>query len=117
LLAYDGGNKGKEALFAAAYMAERWGAALTVVIALESGTVGQAAVDHAHSYLEMHEVEAAYRVKEAAPAGFILHTAAEQQAQLIVAGGYGHRRFGRRGIGDVVSQLLRDWRGSVLVCP
>jgi nucleotide-binding universal stress UspA family protein len=117
LLAYDGGNKGKEALFAAAYMAERWGAALTVVIALESGTVGQAAVDHAHSYLEMHEVEATYRVKEAAPAGFILHTAAEQQAQLIIAGGYSRRRFGRSGIGDVVSQLLRDWRGPVLVCP
>lgn len=117
LLAYDGGTKSKEALFAAAYMAERWGVSLTVVVALEAGFVDETATDHARAYLEMHEVAAEYIVRQADPTGLILETAAAKASQLIIAGGYNERRFGRRGPGDVVSRLVAEWAGALFICP
>jgi nucleotide-binding universal stress UspA family protein len=117
LLAYDGGQKSKEALFAAAYMAERWGVSLTVVLAPEAGIVEDTDVDHARRYLEMHEVEAAYVVCGADPIGLILDTATEKAVQLIIAGGYSERRFGRLGPGDVVNRLITAWQGALLICP
>jgi nucleotide-binding universal stress UspA family protein len=118
LLAYDGGNKSKEALFAAAYMAERWGVRLTVVLAPEeAGAKDDPAVEHARSYLEMHEIKAEYHICGTDPVGLILETAGDINADLIVAGGYDEYRFGRLGSGSVVSRLIAEWPGALLICP
>jgi hypothetical protein len=117
LLAFDGGLKSKEALFAAAYMAEQWGVSLTVVVAMEAGFVDETAADHARAYLEMHEVEAEFVVRKGDPGDLILETAELKESQLIIAGGYNERRFGRRGPGDVVSRLVAEWEGALFVCP
>ncbi|MFZ0546933.1 MAG: hypothetical protein WAM60_15910 [Candidatus Promineifilaceae bacterium] len=117
LLAYNGSTKSREALFAAAYMAERWGVSLTVVVALEDSLVDETAVTQARSYLEMHEVEADYIVQESDPTALILETAERMDKPLIIAGGFNERRFGRRGSGNVISQLIAEWQGALLVCP
>jgi hypothetical protein len=91
--------------------------ALTVVMALEAGFVDETAADHARAYLEMHEVTADYVVRQADPTGLILETAAAKASQLIIAGGYNERRFGRRGPGDVVTRLVEEWAGALFVCP
>lgn len=117
LLAYDGGAKSKEALFVAAYMAERWGLSLTVAQAPGEGAASDAALNHARSYLEMHEVEAAYVVCDEDPISLVIDTARENEAHLIIAGGHSRQRFGRIGPGDIVNRLVTEWPGALLICP
>jgi nucleotide-binding universal stress UspA family protein len=117
LLAYDGSPKSREALFAATYMAERWGVSLTVVLAPKEENAEETTISHARRYLEMHEVEAAFVVCDSEPADLILETAAENKVQLIIAGGYEERSRGRTGSGAVVQRLVAEWSGALLICP
>ncbi len=117
LLAYDGCAKSNEALFVAAYMAERWGSTLTVGLAPEDRFDEDETIKYAQNYLEMHEVEADYVVCELDPIQLVMDTAASKDAELIIAGGYSERRFGRRGPGNIVNQLVTEWSGALLICP
>jgi nucleotide-binding universal stress UspA family protein len=98
-------------------MAERWGVKLTVGLAPEEKSDEDKAINHARNYLEMHEVEADYVVCEIDPISLVIDTAVEKEAQLIIAGGYSERRFGRRGPGNIVNRLVTEWQGALLICP
>lgn len=116
-LAYDGCSKSKEALFVAAYMAERWNVTLTVGLAPEGRYDEDKVIGYARNYLEMHEVEADYVVCEIDPISLVIDTARDNGAQLIIAGGYSERRFGRQGPGNIVNRLVNEWPGALLICP
>src|SRR6266498_4084051 len=60
LLAYDGTERAKEALFVATYLAEMWKTELIVFTALDGTKVKADAQDDVRRYLDIHEVEADY---------------------------------------------------------
>ncbi len=117
LLAYDDRPKAREALFVAAYLAEQWGVELVVLAALEPGQNGKETLSHARKYLALHEVEATYVVESGAVAEVILRTAAAHDTDLIVLGGSGPERMGYKGTDQTTSQVLRECKQPVLVCP
>jgi nucleotide-binding universal stress UspA family protein len=117
LLAYDGSAKSEEALFIAAYMAEAWQVSLLVVSVTQSDGHSAASIAHARDYLELHGADATYIVHEQAPAGpAILATAAENNCNLLICGGYGARPVVEVVVGSTVDYLLRHGQSPVLIC-
>jgi nucleotide-binding universal stress UspA family protein len=117
LLAYDDGPKAREALFVAAYLAEQWGVDLVVLAVLETGQTDKGMLSHARQYLDLHEVQATYIVETGAVAEFIIGTAAAHGSELIILGGSGPERTGRKGTDEIASQVLRECKQPVLICP
>ncbi len=117
VLGYDGSPKAEEALFVAAYFAETWKTPLTVVTVLDSSTVTDATLEHARAYLEMHEVEAAFDVREGVSPPEAIHAAAEANgASLVLMGGYGRNAVMEAVLGSAVDQVLRESSRPVLIC-
>lgn len=104
LLVYVGRNKRPEALFAAAYLAEMWGAALTVLN-------GSKSIEYAARYLEMHEVEAEF-VTGPVTAVAIQQTAAAANCDLILLSCNGRRHFK-----TVIAPLLEAGERPLFICP
>ncbi len=117
VLAYDNGHKAKEALFAAAYMGEKWGTELVVVTVEEPGHVDSDSLDHARAYLAMHEVQATFESVSGAPAAAIVQAAANHDAGLIVLGGHSAGRLRRPTLGATASELLQTFPHAILICP
>ena len=116
LLAYDGSRKADEALFVAAYLSGQWKLPLVVVTVIESGRATSDTQTRAQSYLESHEVQAAY-VKASGPvAEAILRTADEHPSGLIIMGGYGFTPVLEVMLGSAVDQVLRESRRTMLIC-
>jgi nucleotide-binding universal stress UspA family protein len=116
LLAYDGSAKAKEALFVAAYLAERWNIPLVVVSAMETGRISEEALDYARKYLDMHEAQAAF-VQASGPAAEIISKTAEERAcDLLIMGGYGLAPLQGAVLGSTVDRVLRESRWPVLIC-
>ncbi len=116
LLAYDGSSKAKEALFAAAYLAERWKIELAVMSVIEAGHPVDEALDHARKYLEMHEVQAAF-VQDSGPvAETILKTADDHRCNVIIMGDYGRNPIVDVVLGGAADQVLRESSKPVLLC-
>jgi hypothetical protein len=103
LLVYEGQRKSQEALFVAAYLAEQWGSALTV---LTSGQTGE----HAARYLEMHEVKGEF-VRGAVTAVSIQQTATDYNNDLILLSYNNRRRFK-----NVILPLLVDGERPLFIC-
>jgi nucleotide-binding universal stress UspA family protein len=117
VLGYDGSPKAEEALFVAAYFAETWQTPLSVVTVLEGQSVTEATVAQARAYLEMHEVEAEYELRQGEePADVILATAEAKAAGLILLGGYGANRVVEAVMGSGVDRILRQSTRPILIC-
>ena len=117
LLAYDGSDKGNEALFMATYLAEQWGAQVVVVTAHEKKTADTAVVDHARRYLELHEVAAKFVAAQGTAADLIMETAVSHQCNLIAMGGYGAQPVVKAVLGSTADEILRRSDMPVLICP
>jgi len=116
LLAYDGSERAREALFIAAYLAEQWQIDLIVLTVLESRR-RHTAVDYARRYLEMHEVTAEFIEASGKAALVIGETAVTRDCSLVLLGGSGSNYLGRRHLGKTVEFLL-DWgERPLLICP
>ena len=114
LLAYDGSRKADEALFLSTYLARNWPLSLIVLSAGEKQ--GKSALDRARSYLTLREVEATYVQGPRPAATTILKTAAEQNCNLIIMGGFGHRPVLQIVIGSTVNKVLQRFRQPILIC-
>lgn len=115
LLAYDGSGKAREALFVAAYLAERSKIPL-VVLSVSDGHFTQEAIDYAHDYLDMHEAQATFVQASGSVAETILKTAGEHAADLLIMGGYGSKSIRQMMLGGSVEQVLRKSPWPVLIC-
>ncbi len=115
LLAFDGSAKSKEALFVAAYIAERWKTSLVVMTLTGSGNAPSEAQDYARAYLELHELEADYIVTDG-PMDTILEISKERKINLILMGGYSGTAFKEVIIGSMVNNLLRKFEYPILIC-
>ncbi|MCB9420106.1 MAG: universal stress protein [Ardenticatenaceae bacterium] len=117
LLAYDGSDKAKEALFMAAYLAEQWHIQLVAVIAHEKKAVNTAVTDHARRYLELHEIDAQFVIESAPAADLIMDTAASCACNLIIMGGYGAQPVVEAVLGSTANEILRRTTIPILICP
>lgn len=115
LLAFDGSPKSKEALFVAAYIAERWGTRLTVMTLTGTGNASTSAQDNARAYLDLHEIEAEYVLTSGSSDAF-LGVSHERDISLILMGGYSGNALKEVVIGSLVNHLLRKFEYPILIC-
>ena len=115
LLAFDGSDKSKEALFVAAYAAELWNTSLTVVTLADSADVSPSVQDYARAYLELHEINADYVVTKDSMDAF-LDIGKQRDIDLILMGGYSGTALKEVIIGSMVNHLLRKFELPILIC-
>jgi nucleotide-binding universal stress UspA family protein len=115
LLLYDGSPKAREALFVAAYLAERRLTALRVLALLDGARVSESVLDYPRAYLEMHEINADYRVVNGNEDTFQAQIDA-RQTDLVLMGGYSVPPMAEVLGGSAVNYLLRQSPCPLLLC-
>jgi nucleotide-binding universal stress UspA family protein len=115
LLAYDGSLTSKEALFIAAYFAKYWPTKLTVV-SVKTGDEDEDTLRYARSYLADENIQANFVEKQGQAAAEILQVAQDCLCNLIIMGSYGHNPILEVALGSTVDEILRNFKGAVLVC-
>lgn len=115
LVAFDGSVRSREALFVAAYLAERWQTALTVVTVSEGGKISASVQDYARSYLELHEIEAEF-VSIDGPLDAFLKVIKDHKINLVLMGGYSGTALKEVILGSAVNFLLRKVDCPLLIC-
>ncbi len=115
LLGFNGNPKSKQALAVAAYLAERWKTALTVLTVVDGEKVFPSTQDYARSYLEQYDVQANFIVAEG-PLDIFLDVIKEDQSNLILIGGYNGTALKEVMLGSAVNFLLREVDCPMLIC-
>lgn len=115
LLTYDGSPKAKEALFVAAYLAERWHTTLRVLALRDGPRVGSGVLDYPRAYLAWHELEAEFVLAGGGIETFV-EQAADHQADLVLMGGYSVSAVAEVMGGSAVNYMLRQARCPLLLC-
>ncbi len=116
LLAFDGSPKGMEALYLAAYAADKWGIPLVVVTAQEVGETDPTVLAKAQAYLDQQGVTATFVQRQGAASAAILDTAEAQECDFIIMGGYGLNPMWEAILGSTVDQVLQESTVPVLIC-
>lgn len=116
LLVHDTRHALDEAIFIAAYLAERWNVEL-YVLPLSNGRNTEEIVGRINQYLALHEVHPTYldavRPNERAAAA-IIELATEGEFDLVVMTGPAHGGKQRANV-SLVEAVMRGWLGAVLV--
>ena len=116
ILGYDGSPKADEALFIATYLASRWQKSLTVVT-VETPFTTAAAMERAKRYLTDHGLtDVNYVLRKGPIAELVLETAAENDCNLLIMGGFGHRSPSQLTLGSSAEDLLREFPHPMWVC-
>jgi nucleotide-binding universal stress UspA family protein len=115
LLAFDGSPKSREALFVAAYLAERWKTALTVVAVAEGSRVTDSVLDYARAYLELHELQADF-VLANGPVSRVQAMMEERKLNLLLMGGYSVPALEQILVGSTVNVMLRQMEAPIFIC-
>ena len=118
LLAYDGSPQADTALYAAAYLAARWGVSVVVVTVLETNLTKSTAdaLEQAKTYLSQQAVDATFWQTRGKVSDGILHAAKVHQSDLILVGNYRYSPLMEAILGGVLDQLLRRSSVPLLVC-
>ena len=115
LLAYDGSDHAKEALFVATYLAEMWKTKLTVYTALDSSIKAEVQ-DYVRRYLDIHEVDADYIIHERHTMEQIKSIAEEQHVDLVLMGSHGGSVWEQVFIGSALDYMLRESSVPIFIC-
>lgn len=116
LLAYDGSNLAKEALFVATYLAEIWKTELIVYTALDGAKITAYVQEHVRKYLDIHEVEAEYMISENGAMDNLKQTVEEQNADLVLMGSHGGTALQQVFIGSALDYMLRESDVPIFIC-
>jgi nucleotide-binding universal stress UspA family protein len=116
LLAYDGSELAKEALFVATYLAEVWKTELLVFTAWDGSKVKMDAQDYVRRYLDIHEVEAEYIISEKGAMDFLNQTVEEKNADLVLMGSHGGSTLQQVFIGSALDYTLRESKVPIFIC-
>lgn len=116
LLAYDGSDLAKEALFVATYIAEIWKTQLTVFTALDGGEKAEATQGYVRRYLDIHEVEAEYIISEHGASDFLMQTVEEKNVDLILMGSHEGPVLQQVFIGSALDYMLRKSNVPIFIC-
>lgn len=116
LLAFDGSELSKEALFITAYLAETWKTEVTVFTAREDGSIKEDVQDYARRYLELHEVEARYIISQQKEPRPLPDIASEYNADLILMGSHSRNKLQQVLVGSMVDATLRSSTIPTFIC-
>ncbi|NJC99005.1 MAG: universal stress protein UspA [Anaerolineales bacterium] len=116
LLAYDGTDRSKEALFVATYLAEMWKTELIVFTALDGSRLRADVQEYVHRYLEIHEVEAEYIVSEHGAMDSLKDTAEERDVDLVLMGSHGGSVLQQVFVGSMLDYMLRESKVPTFIC-
>jgi nucleotide-binding universal stress UspA family protein len=116
LLAYDGSAKADEALYLAAYLACSWGTRLMVLPATSGPREMQRTEARAREYLEGRGVMADYLNIYGSAGAAAVEAARENDADLILMGGYGKGPLASLLSDSTVDAVLRGHRKPVFIC-
>ena len=116
LLAYDGSELAKEALFVATYLAEIWDTELIVYTAPDGSKVAPDVQDHVRKYLDIHEVEAEYIISEHGATVHLKQTVEEKNADLVLMGSHGGNTLRQVFIGNALDYMLRESNIPIFIC-
>lgn len=115
LLAFDGSEQAKEALFVATYLVESWKTKLIVFTATSGGKIPASVQEYAHQYLDLHEVQAEFLVSQSSR--FTLpRVVREHKVNLVIMGSYGGTRLTEILRDSTVNFMLREGGCPVLIC-
>ncbi len=115
LLAFDGSPKAKEALFVAAYLAERWKTELTVLALRDGPRSTPAELDYARDYLELHEIEAEFAVMQGSM-DVLPKIVYERRSDLVLMGSYSTSALEELTSGSTVNAALRQLPCPIFIC-
>jgi nucleotide-binding universal stress UspA family protein/uncharacterized ParB-like nuclease family protein len=117
LLAFDGSEKSKEALYIAAYIGTDWKAKVTVLTSKDKYGTELSQQDFAYEYLKSFKVDTNFLQKTGdEPADVILQSASECNADVILVGGYGYNPVMEWMLGSTVNGILQKSKLPVCVC-
>jgi len=116
LLAYDGSDRAKEALFVATYLAEMWKTQLLVFTALDGAKLAADTQDHVRRYLDIHEVEAEYMISEHGAMDYLKKTVEERGVDLVLMGSHGGSMLQQVLVGSALDYMLRESSVPTLTC-
>ena len=116
LLAYDGTDRAKEALFVATYLAEMWKTQLIIFTALDGAKVKADAQDYVRRYLEIHEVEADYLIGEHGALDHLKSTVEERGVDLVLMGSHGGSTLRQVFVGSALDYMLRESKTPIFTC-
>jgi len=116
VLAFDGSPKAREALFVFRHIVTCWDVA-GLVVTVHTGRSSQATLDSALAYLaEAGQSQIEGRIVDGEPHGALLQVMQEEQADLLLMGGYGHQPLLKAFLGSTVDRVLRQAWFPVLIC-
>ena len=116
LLAYDGSELAKEALFVATYLAEMWKSKLIVFTALDSSKLKTDAQGHVRRYLDIHEVQAEYIISDHGATDYLKKTVEEHNVDLVLMGSHGGSVLQQVFVGSALDYMLRESRIPTFIC-
>jgi nucleotide-binding universal stress UspA family protein len=116
LLAYDGTERSREALFVATYLAEMWHTGLIVFSALDGTKVKADAQDYVRRYLDLHEVEAEYMISEHGAMDHLKKTVEERNVDLVLMGSHGGSMLQQVLHGSALDYMLRECDVPIFIC-
>ena len=116
LLAYDGTDRAKEALFVATYLAEIWKTELVVFTAQDGKNVTADMQEYVRRYLDIHEVDAEYIVREGGAMESLKQTVDEQSADLVLMGSHSGSIIQQVLIGSTLNYMLRESTVPTFIC-
>ncbi|HSG44896.1 MAG TPA: universal stress protein [Anaerolineales bacterium] len=116
LLAYDGTDRAKEALFVATYLAEIWKTKLIVFTGTDGKKVTADVQDHVRKYLDIHEVEAEYVLSDNSVTDSLMQMVDEQKIDLILMGSHSRNILQRVFVGSALDHILKQSKVPMFIC-
>ena len=116
LLAYDGSDLAKEALFVATYLADAWDTELLVFTAVEGSKLTAEVQDYVRRYLEFHELDAEYILSEHNAMDHLKQTAEERNVDVVLMGSHGGSVLQQVFVGSALDHMLRESKVPTFIC-
>ncbi len=116
VIAYDGSDKAREALFVFRHMVSNWGAG-GVILTVAGGNADRDTLDQAWQYVqEAGGLNVTTRFEEGPVHDTILRVVREEEADMLLMGSYGYQPLLKAVLGSTVDRVLRMAWLPVLIC-
>jgi len=116
LLAYDGTERAKEALFVATYLAEMWKTELIVFTATDNSKAKADTQELVRKYLDLHEVSAEHIISGHDVTDYLKKTVEERNVDLVLMGSHGGSTLKQFFVGSALDYMLRESQVPIFIC-
>jgi len=116
LLAYDGSNKAKEALFIAAYFGAQHGSTIKVLTSVIGAANPDSIQEEARNYLARFPLSAEFVISQISVSEQIKIMQQAEELDLILIGGYSGSTLIDVMLGSAVDKVLREIQLPILIC-